>query len=351
MFRTLKAWWRLLELGSARRVASQVMEHFRYSIQKVLADDGLYEYLQEPRAYGEVLAELGYKDSNYTRELFELLVTEKQNTLIKQNGMYQANPKIKPPTLEELFSSTDRQNHSFVLLSESLAQNILFRLRNQPIEYTTAFEEQSREMMQTFDTVLGNQLYTVSRKVALALLTKEDWADMSGKHLLDIGCGAGRETAELWLHFNGAIQITGIDPVATMIERAETDFDSLLDEIDPNHPPVNGKRPMFQEASATALPFGDNSFDAAFHSHVLHWTYDPRKAMDEVVRVVKPGGLIFGVQTCKPYTAAYTDMLWRSNENFFGFFWKEEFIRWYGERGVEIEYATPAGAFRGRLTE
>jgi ubiquinone/menaquinone biosynthesis C-methylase UbiE len=349
MIRHLKAWWKLLELGPARRVASQVMEYFRYSIITTLSGEGLFDYLQEPRTYGEILAQFDYKDSDYARELFDLLAGEKNNVLIRENGTWRANPS-NFPTLEDLYTRTDQRNHNFVLLANSLAQHVPYRLRCQPVEFTTTFEEQSREMMQTFDTVLGNQLYTVSRSTAMALLTREDREWMRGKTLLDIGCGAGRETAELWLHLGGQTHITAIDPVPSLLKRAEAQFADLLNEAQPTHPPlVSANTPSFREASVTQLPFPDNSFDAAFHSHVLHWTSSPRRAISEIARVLKPGGLVFGIQTCKPYTAAYTDILWRSNENFYGFFWKEEFIRWYAEKGIQIEYVTPAGAFRGRL--
>ncbi len=349
MIRKLRAWWTLLELGPARRVAAQVMQYFRYFIIKALDDEGLFEYLKEPHTYGEILAHLDYVDTDYARELLTLLSTEKDNVLIYKDGRYQINPKHPLPTLEEVYARTDTRNHTFRLLAEELARNVPNRLRRKPVAFTSTFEEQGREMMQTFDTVLGNQLYTVSRSTALALLTREERAWLRGKKLLDIGCGSGRETAELWKHLEGDISITAIDPVPGLLARAEQGFPDLLGEVYPNHPPLlDGNRPSFHVASVTQLPFEDETFDAAFHSHILHWTAHPRTAISEIVRVLKPGGLVFGIQTCKPYVGMYTDLIFRSNENCYGTFWTEEFLRWYGEHGVRLEVATPAGAFRGR---
>jgi ubiquinone/menaquinone biosynthesis C-methylase UbiE len=349
MLRQIRAWLTLTQLGPARRVASQVMQYFRYSIIKSLEKEGVYDYLKEPRTYGQILAHFGFVDSDYARELFELLSSEKQNTIIHENGAYRINPAQTVPTLEDLYASTYKHNHSFVLLAEDMARNIPARLRRQPVEFTSAFEEQGREMMQTFDTVLGNRLYTVSRQTAFALLTQEERRWLRSKSLLDIGCGSGRETAEIWLMLKGDVRITAIDPVPNLLERARQNFPAILSALNPNHPPLDdGNLPTFHEASVTRLPFEDNTFDAAFHSHILHWTSDPRRAIAEVVRVLKPGGLVFGIQTCKPYTSMYTDLIFRSNENSYGFFWPEEFRRWYGEHGIQIETATPAGAFRGR---
>lgn len=334
-------------VGPGRRIAADVMAYFRYAILKQLEKEGLFAYLEEPHTYGQILAQFNYVDSDYTRELIEMIATEKENVLIKKDGYYRVNPEHPLPTQEDLFRQTQQRNYDFVLLAENLSINIPYRLRSDPVEFKGTFEEQGREMMQTFDSVLGNQFYSISRMTVFHLLTRKDREWLRGKRLLDIGCGSGRETAELWLMFDGDIQITAVDPVPSLLERARQNFPALLKELDPSHPPITDKnRPHFQEASATQLPFEDNSFDAIFHSHILHWTLDPRIAITEMARVLKPGGMIFGVQTCKPYTSMYTDIIMRSNENVYGFFWREELLRWHKELGINLDIATPLGAFR-----
>ncbi|RNI24603.1 class I SAM-dependent methyltransferase [Flexivirga caeni] len=46
-------------------------------------------------------------------------------------------------------------------------------------------------------------------------------------------------------------------------------------------------------ATATALPFADRSVDIVFSSNLWEHVRDPQRAADEMVRVVRPGGLVF----------------------------------------------------------
>jgi SAM-dependent methyltransferase len=55
---------------------------------------------------------------------------------------------------------------------------------------------------------------------------------------------------------------------------------------------AGGRAPFpLAQADATRLPFDDNQFGAAVASHVFHLIPDWRDALDEVIRVVRPGGL------------------------------------------------------------
>ena len=61
-----------------------------------------------------------------------------------------------------------------------------------------------------------------------------------------------------------------------------------------SHPDTQGLAGsmVFQEADSLDLPFADNSFDVSFSISSLEHMPDPVKAIDEMVRVTKPGGLI-----------------------------------------------------------
>ena len=64
--------------------------------------------------------------------------------------------------------------------------------------------------------------YTVK---AFKMLPKQD-----KPRILDIGCGSGRETAELWMKFKGNSYIVGVDPIPSFIETARELFRIILEE-------------------------------------------------------------------------------------------------------------------------
>ena len=48
----------------------------------------------------------------------------------------------------------------------------------------------------------------------------------------------------------------------------------------------------FEVADATALPYGENAFDAVLIANALHIIPEPEKALREIDRVLRPGGLL-----------------------------------------------------------
>ena len=63
------------------------------------------------------------------------------------------------------------------------------------------------------------------------------------------------------------------------------------------------------EADAQALPFEDASFDLVFTSLMLQWLQPPDAALQEIRRVLKPGGLLlassFGPETLQELRSAW----------------------------------------------
>jgi len=111
-----------------------------------------------------------------------------------------------------------------------------------------------------------------------------DW-DGEGK-ALDIGCGNAPLAIELARRYPSA-QVTGIDYWGGMWE-----YSKVVCERNAEIEGVAG-RMNFQKASAAALPFEDEDFDAAVSNLVFHEVgdvKDKRELIKEALRVVKRGG-------------------------------------------------------------
>ena len=105
-----------------------------------------------------------------------------------------------------------------------------------------------------------------------------DWvAPAPDLRWVDIGCGNGAFT-ELVCARCAPAAIEGIDPSAEQIAYARTR--------------PGARQAQFREGNAMALPFPDNSFDAAVMALVIFFVPDPVKAVAEMARVTRPGGLV-----------------------------------------------------------
>jgi len=100
-----------------------------------------------------------------------------------------------------------------------------------------------------------------------------------GMSLLDCGCGIGAITVELARRLAPG-EVVGIDIAPVQVERSQ----ALAREKG-----VTNAR--FEVGNAYELPFPDASFDAAFAHRVLEHLRDPLRALKEMRRVLKPGGV------------------------------------------------------------
>ncbi|MFJ1461669.1 class I SAM-dependent methyltransferase [Nocardia sp. N2S4-5] len=101
-----------------------------------------------------------------------------------------------------------------------------------------------------------------------------------GSRVLDLGCGAGRNTV---VAAGLPLVVHACDVSAGMLTAARR----AVAERAP------GRVVRFEQASFDALPYDDLSFDAVLASGVLHNAPDPavlRAAIGEIARVLTPGG-------------------------------------------------------------
>jgi ubiquinone/menaquinone biosynthesis C-methylase UbiE len=344
MLDALKVWWVILTrvgpIGTARHYAEMWIRLF---IVEVLQRAGLFDYVREPRNYGQIVAHFGFVDSPYTRDVLDTLVGDK--LLLKVGDRYSCNTRRPLPVRKVVKRQTPRKFHHMTMW-EDMAQRIPARMRQSPTDFVYRMAQDGRAVF-SFDNTLNTDVYALLRKAAFAYI---DAQALRGTRMLDVACGSGHETVDIWMWLKGDVQLTAVDPVPGLLDLAKEYFE---EEVGAHNrrgvaPLTGANRPSFRQMSAMNLDFPDDSFDVVFHSLLLHWTPDPARAIQEMARVLKPGGLVFGMQITKPLASPYIDLITRVHENVYGYFWEEQFRRWYEKVGVTLSIATPAGVFKGR---
>ena len=262
----------------------------RYYVLKALDIDGLFEYLAEPRTYGHILAEKGYVDSEYTRNMLDILVNDRKPMITKEGSQYRRTD-LQIPVLEELVGSTPQRIRFFLLMAEGMTgRYIPRRLRNEPVELLESFEEDGRQLLTKLDKVLGNRIYSAMRSGQFALLTAEDRTLLRDGTLLEVGCGSGREHAKIRLKTQGRTYITGIDVVPGVITLAELNFEPILKELDPHHPPVDGARPYSSKPAPRNCPLTTTASTGRFACGCSTGRPIPQHAVSELVRQARFAG-------------------------------------------------------------
>ena len=149
-------------------------------------------------------------------------------------------------------------------------------------DVSTMFDEVSPR----YDLI--NDVLTVGNDRLWRIATTKAIAPRKGMRVLDLAAGTGTSSAAIAKH--------GAHVVAA-------DFsEGMLAEGRKRH--AGNDLIEFVFADATALPFEDNSFDAATISYGLRNVHQPRKALAEMLRVVKPGGRIVIAEFSTPPSLA-----------------------------------------------
>jgi SAM-dependent methyltransferase len=97
------------------------------------------------------------------------------------------------------------------------------------------------------------------------------------KTILDLGCGTGRFSEALAVHFDA--EVIGIDPSKKMLKQAEAKR--------------RDTRVGYQHGNAEAIPLPDNSVDLVFMSMVFHHFDNRVLAARECARVLRDRAIVF----------------------------------------------------------
>lgn len=108
-----------------------------------------------------------------------------------------------------------------------------------------------------------------------------------GASVLDVGCGPATDTLPLAGLVGAGGHVAGVDGDAAMV--AEADRRAAAAGL--------AERVEHHVADATALPFDADTFDAVRCERLFMHLDDPEGALEEMVRVAKPGGRVVVLDT------------------------------------------------------
>jgi ubiquinone/menaquinone biosynthesis C-methylase UbiE len=140
-----------------------------------------------------------------------------------------------------------------------------------------------------YDAVV--RLMALGQDKAFRRMTAEMAHIKTGDTVLEVGCGTGELTIVAKEHAGSSGKVYGIDASPEMIEVARSKIAADMDI-------------EFRVDLIERLSFTDDSFDVVLSSLMMHHLPDDlkRKGLDEVFRVLKPGGQIFVVDIKRPTT-------------------------------------------------
>ncbi|MFV0445901.1 MAG: class I SAM-dependent methyltransferase [Planctomycetaceae bacterium] len=117
------------------------------------------------------------------------------------------------------------------------------------------------------------------------------------RSILDLGSGAGQILRHLIKVAPDGTQIVACDLSHQMLRRARKR--------------VKSQRPCYVAADMTRMPFADGSFDCVTCGYVIEYLPDPRPGLDEIGRVLRPGGSLLLLATEDNFNGALTSRTWK----------------------------------------
>ncbi len=122
-----------------------------------------------------------------------------------------------------------------------------------------------------YDRLVASRLKTFYTRIADQFPFEGDF--------LDIGCGPGQLAAALH-RLRPDARVVGMDLDPVQVKRAQR-----------NHPDVD-----YRVGDSGDLPFGDASMDRIIATESFHHWAEPEKALEEMHRVLRPGGQFWIVE-------------------------------------------------------
>ena len=129
------------------------------------------------------------------------------------------------------------------------------------------------EIRRSFDEASRDEEHfpaTIDPRIQHVQVLLKFFGDLTDKCVLDVGCGKGRFARVLGEHYPEA-EIWGLDISEEMLRFVPAGINT-------------------RAGLMTELPFADSTFDCVYATESLEHAVEIQKAVDEMCRVLKPGG-------------------------------------------------------------
>jgi len=153
---------------------------------------------------------------------------------------------------------------------------------NKKIDSKNVIKKYGESAGKIYDAFMIDYVNKISQESRDAYKTLFDYFSKIDGKILEAGIGSGRNIKKY--HTNASL--VGVDITPEIIEKSKERAKEL------------GRKIKLYVEDITNLPFPDNYFDAIVSTYTICVTEYPEKALKELIRVCKSGGLI-GIYDCK----------------------------------------------------
>jgi ubiquinone/menaquinone biosynthesis C-methylase UbiE len=172
-----------------------------------------------------------------------------------------------------------------------------------PAQASRLSDDLRREIRLSFDEAASDEEHfpsTIDPRIRHVQVLLRFFAPIADSRLLDAGCGKGRY-ARVLLEQNPAARLTGIDISEKMLVCVPSGIAKV-------------------SGIMTELPFPDGSFDGVYATESLEHAVDIKRAIDEMCRVLRPGGKLAIIDKNAEHWGRLKTPSWE---------------RWFGRRELE----------------
>ena len=207
-----------------------------------------------------------YNHFCHTKECMRLITIDEVVTAVKRQICRIKNSR---GTLNEKENKSWKKKSS-----EELKAKVRRWWDNHPMDYAVTSREGTKEFYKDIDRqflkahYFGQDIYPIFSRLI-------DYRALYRKKVLEVGCGLGTICQEF--ASQGAL-VTAVDMSNSAVKLTKKRLE------------IFGLKANIIRGDAENLPLGNNEHDYAFSWGVLHHTPDTQRAIDEVYRVLKPGG-------------------------------------------------------------